>query len=132
MPKTEEVTTLGGRLRAARDATKLSTAALARELRERGVQESSTATINRIENGEKVPDLEYVTALSEISGYSLDWLVHGRGSRGTAKDVIERLRKELDAAESEYVVAGATRSASGGPPGGPEGGGGGPGEEKTA
>ena len=102
-----DLTTRGGRLRAAREATGLSVDGLAKLLMREGINENSTATVSRYETNKKVAPLEYVELMALLSGYSLDWLVLGVGDRGSAKDLIRRLRERLDAAEVEYVSVNA-------------------------
>lgn len=99
-----DFTTIGGRLRAAREALDLSSKGLSDVLADYGIEHKSDATVNRYENNERPAPFEYMKLMAELSGYSLDWIVLGRGDRGTATDLVRRLRKELDQAEAEYVT----------------------------
>lgn len=58
--------------------------------------------VTRYERGERTPPIEYLAALSELSGCSLDWLVKGQGGKGGAQDAIRRMRQALDAIEEQY------------------------------
>lgn len=40
--------------------------------------EIGTATLQRYENGNRQPDLEFLSKLQEITGYSLEYLVYGK------------------------------------------------------
>ena len=48
-----------------------------------------TATLQRYENDERSPDISFLIKLQEMTGYSLDYLVHGRNvSVGNDKALI--------------------------------------------
>lgn len=59
-------------------------------------------TVTRYETGARAPSIDYLAALSELSGCSLDWLVKGVSDRGTALDAIRRVRHALDQIEEQY------------------------------
>lgn len=40
--------------------------------------EIGTATLQRYENGDRQPDLEFLSKLQELTGYSLEYLVYGK------------------------------------------------------
>lgn len=107
---TEDLTTLQGRLRKARELAGLTTKALAAELTGEGI-ETSDAKVSRIENGIVEPDLPYIIAVARRGALSLDWVILGTGDKGTARDVIRRLRSELDQVEADYATS-DVRSAS--------------------
>lgn len=59
-------------------------------------------TVARYETGTRAPSLNYLAALSELSGCSLDWLIKGEEGKGTALDAIRRMRHALDQIEEAY------------------------------
>lgn len=59
-------------------------------------------SIARYEEGRRSVPVEYLAALSEISGVSLDYLIAGRAPVGTAYDALRRMRHALDQIEAEY------------------------------
>lgn len=59
-------------------------------------------TVSRYERGTRPVSLEYLAALSELSGLSLDWLVKGEGERGTALDAIHRMQVALNQIREQY------------------------------
>lgn len=60
-------------------------------------------SIARYEEGKRTIPVEYLAALSELSGVSLDYLIAGRTPRGTAIDAIRRMRHALDQIEAHYL-----------------------------
>lgn len=59
-------------------------------------------SIARYEEGRRAVPVEYLAALSELSGVSLDFLIAGRTPVGTAPDAIRRMRYALDQIEEHY------------------------------
>lgn len=64
--------------------------------------ETNWDNIRRYERGRRAVPIDYLTALSELSGVSLDYLIAGRAPRGTAPDAIRRMRRALDQIEDQY------------------------------
>ncbi len=60
-------------------------------------------SIARYEEGKRAVPVDYLAALSELSGVSLDYLIAGRHPRGTAPDAIRRMRHALDQIEAHYL-----------------------------
>lgn len=104
---------MGARLRYVREVVvQLSTQALADELQSAGLAEgegASNASVTRYEKG-RGPSLDYLVAISELSGVPLDWIVLNRSQPGEAGYVIDQFRKLADALESEDPRA-RTKSA---------------------
>lgn len=64
----------------------------------------SRSSVYRYEGGRRPVDVGFARALSELSGYSLDWIYDGIGENQRVLDALERVRRALDAIEEQYRV----------------------------
>lgn len=107
-------TTLGERLRLARNRAGLSQEALADAV---GLGEvgSGRSTVSNWENDKTIPEGRYLLRLPDLLGVSADWLLLGRTERGGApipsREVAEELRAWLD---QVYPPGGAIESGGAG------------------
>lgn len=65
-----------------------------------------TATLQRYENDERSPDISFLTKLQEITGYSLDYLVHGRDVSVSNDEalILEKYRQADDSTRHKALV----------------------------
>lgn len=91
-----DLTTLGERLRWVREnVLRLSTHGLAEKLEAEEVDDSSNASVTRYEQGKRVPKVEYVAAIAQMAGVSLDWIVLNRQPQSEAERVLQQVREVL-------------------------------------
>lgn len=109
---------LGDRMRWVRERSLgLTIAELATEMARSGSQVSANS-ISRYEREVRIPDVEYVRVLSELSGVSTDWMLKGEnpgGAQGELSYVIqrlERLTEELREAERRGLAPQVERGGS--------------------
>lgn len=65
-----------------------------------------TATLQRYEGGERVPDIEFLTKLQEITGYSFDFLIYGKETN-LANDealLIEKYREATSEIKNKLLM----------------------------
>lgn len=98
-----DLTTLPGRLKFVREEVMKGTTVddLAEKLADHGF-DVSDASVSRYENGQRRPGFDYLVALSEVSGESLDFLVKGAARSTEPLKVIADLREHLDDLERRY------------------------------
>jgi transcriptional regulator with XRE-family HTH domain len=109
---------LGDRMRWVRErALGLTIAELATEMARSGSHVSANS-ISRYEREVRIPDVEYVRVLSEMSGVSTDWILKGENPRGAQGELsyviqrLERLTEELREAERQGAAPQAERGGS--------------------
>lgn len=64
-----------------------------------------TATLQRYENDERQPDIEFLTKLQELTGYSLDYLVYGKDRNMGRGDCPPNLSNEEQLIVEKYRIA---------------------------